>query len=388
MRLRAGHVVFALIALVTAFMVVVTTRVPSGDPASDAGVDATLPPAGSAPDERAVLEIDREMDFGIISRAEPAHRTLPVCNRGKRPLVIRDIQTSCACTRGELPPGKNIIPPGGCADVRVTVFPNRIFGFKSVKTLTFMSNDPVNPSVTVDVAATVDPEFSLEPETLDFGTVEKGTETRRTLRLATLTEEPVTVTAAGDRMPDAAETAPPGPWRHEIEKVPEADWKVPGKPEWLIHVTLEDWAAPGSLESAVFLSTDVKRFPHFRVPVTGEVRAPYTLTPDIPGGVLLLPAGQFAVLAVRAEAPLSCAGTGEVAGLTAAVQPDGDGRGFQLTVSGSPDSPPGRHEETLRVDIQTGEKTFQERLRVRWFGAARPPGDTPEPGPPGPATGE
>lgn len=387
MRLRAGHIVFALIALVTAFVVVVATRAPSGDPASDAGVDATLPPAGSAPDERAVIDIDREMDFGIVSRTEPTHGTLAVCNRGKRPLVIRDIQTSCACTRGELPPGKNVIPPGECADVRVSIYPNRIFGFKSVKTLTFMSNDPVNPSVTVDVAATVDPEFSLEPETLDFGTVEKGTETRRTLRLATLTEEPVTVTAAGDRMPAAAETVPPGPWRHEIEKVPEADWKVPGKPEWLIHVTLEDWAAPGPLKSAVFLSTDVKRFPHFRVPVTGEVRAPYTLTPEIPGGILAIPPGQPSVVSVRAEAPVSCSAAGEVAGLAVAVRPDGDGLGFRLEVSAAPDTPPGRHEETLRVDILTGGKTFQERLRVRWFGSVRPP-DTPESGPAGPVAGE
>ncbi len=374
MRLRAGHIVLALVVLVTAFVVAVTTRVPSGDPASDAGVDATLPPAGSAPDEMAVIDIDREMDFGIVSRTETTHGTLAVCNRGKRPLAIRDIQTSCACTRGELPPGKNVIPPGECADVRVSIYPNRIFGFKSVKTLTFMSNDPANPSVTVTVSATVDPEFSLDPETLDFGTVEKGTETRRTLRLATLTEAPVTVTAAGDRMPDAADTAPPGPWRHEIEKVPEADWKVPGKPEWLIHVTLEDWAAPGPIESAVFLSTDVKRFPHFRVPVAGEVRAPYTLTPDIPGGVLALPPGQAAVVAVRAEAPVSCAGTGEASGLAVAVQPDGDGLGFRLEVSAVPDTPPGRHEETLPFDILTGGKTFQERLRVRWFGAARPAG--------------
>ena len=374
MRLRAGHIVFALIVLVTAFVVVVTTRVPSGDTAPDAGVDATLPPAGSAPDERAVLEVDREMDFGVIARTEPAHRTLPVCNRGKRPLVIRDIQTSYACTRGELPPGKNVIPPGECADARVTVYPNRIFGFKSVKTLTFMSNDPVNPSVTVDVAATVDPEFSLEPETLDFGTVEKGTETRRTLRLTTLAEEPVTVTAAGDRMPDAADTAPPGPWRHEIEKVPEADWKVPGKPEWLIHVTLEGWALPGPLESAVFLSTDVKRFPHFRVPVTGEVRAPYTLSPEVSAGMLALPPGQSASVAVRAEAPVSCTGTGEASGLAVVVQPDGDGLGFRLEVSAAPDTPPGRHEETLPVDISTGGKTYQERLRVRWFGAVLPAG--------------
>lgn len=387
MRLRAGHVIFALIVLVTAFVVVVTTRVPSGDPASDAGVDATLPPAGSAPDETAVIDIDREMDFGIVSRTETTHGTLPVCNRGKRPLAIRDIQTSCACTRGELPPGKNVIPADECADVRVSIYPNRIFGFKSVKTLTFMSNDPANPSVTVTVSATVDPEFSLDPETLDFGTVDKGSETRRTLRLATLTEAPVTVTAAGDRMPDAADTAPPGPWRYEIEKVPETDWKVPGKPEWLIHVTLEDWAAPGPIESAVFLSTDVKRFPHFRIPVTGEVRAPYTLTPEIPGGILALPPGQSAVVAVRAEAPVSCAGTGEAAGLAGTVQPDGDGLGFRLEVSASPDTPPGRHEETLRFDILTGEKTFQERLRVRWFGSVRP-ADTPEPGPPGPAAGE
>lgn len=388
MRLRAGHIILALVVLVTAFVVVVTTRVPSGDPASDAGVDATLPPAGSAPDETAAIDIDREMDFGIVSRTETTHGTLAVCNRGKRPLAIRDIQTSCACTRGELPPGKNVIPPGECADVRVSIYPNRIFGFKSVKTLTFMSNDPANPSVTVTVSATVDPEFSLEPETLDFGTVEKGTETRRTLRLATLTEEPVTVTAAGDRMPDAADTSPHGPWRHEIEKVPEADWKVSGKPEWLIHVTLEDWAAPGPLERAVFLSTDVKRFPHFRVPVTGAVRAPYTLSPDFPGGILALPPGQPAVVAVRAEAPVSCAATGAAAGLAVAVRPDGDGLGFRLEVSASPDTPPGRHEETLRFDILTGEKTFQERLRVRWFGSVRPSADTPEPGPPGPAAGE
>lgn len=375
MRIRAGHVILALLALLTVFVVLATMRV--RDEAEETVSGAPLPPVGADMDQVPVIEVEtRALNLGVVPNDRDGKGSLRIYNRGRRPLEIRDIRSSCACTRGEMPKRSGPIPPGGHADMEITVYPRRIFGFHSIKTLTIMTNDPVSPSLEVAVEALVNPEFALDPESFEFGTVEKGAEARRTLRLTTLLEKPVKVAGVTSHLP-SEEPQKVDPWRFEVEEVPAAEWKSPGKPEWLIHAVLADWAGPGSFADPVFIATDVERFPYHRIAAEGVVSAPYTIEAEMMGRVFVLPPdGAPGVIRLRSAEPLECSGFSVPDGMVAArAVADDDGMGFRLEFSVKPDSTPGRHEESAEFDILCGGRHFKERVMLRWFsvpGLARP----------------
>ncbi len=375
MRIRAGHVILALLALLTGFVVLATMRV--RDVEQEVAPAAPLPPVGGDMDQVPVIEVEtRALNLGVVPNDRDGKGSLRVYNRGRRPLEIRDIRSSCACTRGEMPSRSGTIPPGGHADMEVTVYPRRIFGFHSIKTLTIMSNDPANPSLEVTIEAKVDPEFALDPENFEFGKVEKGTEARRTLRLVTLAGKPVKVTGITSYLP-SDEPPKVDPWRFELEELPAAEWKSPEKPEWLVHAVLADWAPSGHFADAVFIATDVERFPYHRILAEGEVAAPYTVEAEMMGRFFVLPPdGAPGVIRVRSAEPVECPGVSVPDGMIAArAVADGDGMGFRLEFTMKPDSTPGRHEEPAEFDILCGGRPFKERLMLRWFsvqGLARP----------------
>ncbi|HEX71813.1 MAG TPA: DUF1573 domain-containing protein, partial [Candidatus Hydrogenedentes bacterium] len=117
----------------------------------------------------------------MSNTANTEHR-LKVFNHGKAPLRIFDIKTTCAaCTIGFMPPERAVIPPGGESHIEVVFIPRGVHGFFSHKTLTIYSNDPKQPALMVNVKASVDPEFALEPEEIDFGTLQKGEIPQKTM---------------------------------------------------------------------------------------------------------------------------------------------------------------------------------------------------------------
>jgi len=286
MRIRAHHIVILALALITAFIFYATTLHHDVEEPDDALVGLAPPmdvPMEMAPE----IALDStHVDLGVIPNEGETRKEVPVYNRGGSTLVITDVRTSCSmCTVGYFEGDTNKITPGASSMLKIVVSPKGIHGFYSQKTLTLMCNDPRSPQMEVTVEARVEPEYVVEPEGFDFGTVDKGTAPRVSVVLRSLTETPVTVLSV-TLSPEEKTPKDGDPIAFTIEPVEPSSRKEPERMEYRITAALTPDMRAGTFETPVFLHTDLKRFSVDRILAKGTVAAPYTLelsqnTPDL-----------------------------------------------------------------------------------------------------------
>jgi len=94
-------------------------------------------------------------DFGDIAPDRKVERIFTLMNKGTRDLVIQDVSSSCGCTAALV--DKDIIPPGGTADILVTYDPrvNKDQGRFITRKVRIKSNDPVVPLAEFTISANV-----------------------------------------------------------------------------------------------------------------------------------------------------------------------------------------------------------------------------------------
>jgi hypothetical protein len=91
-------------------------------------------------------------DFGTLTQGESASSSFKFKNTGKSDLLIRKVKTSCGCTA--VAPEDKLVPAGGESKIDVT-FRSRGKKGKQNKTITVITNDPINPSSTLKVTGTI-----------------------------------------------------------------------------------------------------------------------------------------------------------------------------------------------------------------------------------------
>jgi hypothetical protein len=103
--------------------------------------------ACTAPPPRIVVEPSFQ-DLGERQQ-ELLELTYTVRNEGGSPLEIIMISTSCGCTQAAME--TNTIPPGGSAELKVTMDPieDDLYG-ELLRVIYVRSNDPENPEVAVE----------------------------------------------------------------------------------------------------------------------------------------------------------------------------------------------------------------------------------------------
>jgi hypothetical protein len=398
MRIRSNHVVVLTIVAISAFVLFVVLRSPieavPGD--SPVPVDSQLAseddflaearslsekapapadPVGSLPgvdDDPAMVPViaveTTQYDIGVIPNEGLSYGTFVVANRGKAPLKISDIRTSCACTTGKVKRSDSMIPPGQSAEVEVTVDPRRIAGFHSHKTLTIFSNDPATPQVAVDVIAKVDPEFEVVPEEVDFGSVNKGEAASATIVVRQLRDKPVKlkdVEAFGsDSVKDVT---------YSFSERPRSAWTHLDKAEYEIQIALSPAVSPGAFARYFTISTNVDRLPSMRIPVKGTVNSFYAVVPQYPQRLMLQGASDSqrtyeGTARVSADRPIQIEDLEyDSAMLTVEVLPGGDERHLELHVQTAPGVAKGRVEEEVGFKVRTEEGVYPDRIVARAF---------------------
>ncbi len=103
-------------------------------------------------------------NFGHLSRAKNVVHEFVFINRGSQDLVIDEISASSECS--VIPPHETTIPPGSTGSLIVRVRTLGAFGVQH-GTVSVMSNDPVNPVITLGMHGTVRVQ-SPPKEDLDF----------------------------------------------------------------------------------------------------------------------------------------------------------------------------------------------------------------------------
>ena len=316
MRIRPAYIVVFILLVIGGFILYAALSNPAtgtdsrgASPAPSTG-PGILPPVDQAQDQVAHLEVETDtFDMGTVPNHEPTTKPITVRNTGQKTLEVKDITTTCACTTGKITPEQ--IRPGGEATLEVTVYPNRVPGFYSKKRLTIMSNAPNAPMQNIDVTAHIEPEFSVEPEELDFGEVQKGQKAQRQVLFRQVGGEPIEVLDV--RPMDEAEKGV----SFEYARRPESAWQEPGKAEYEIVATLEPWAPIGEYSQAYEIITSCKRVPRYRQKFTATVHGFYELSQDRvfftmrPGMTTDKPLGELVVQADRPIEIVDAQVTGE-----------------------------------------------------------------------------
>lgn len=93
-------------------------------------------------------------DFGTVEEGQLIEKDFSFTNTGKTDLIIRKIKASCGCTTVE--PADKLIKPGKTSSFKASIKSNGFSG-RIAKTVTIITNDPVNPSVVVRITGTVNP---------------------------------------------------------------------------------------------------------------------------------------------------------------------------------------------------------------------------------------
>ncbi len=93
-----------------------------------------------------------EFNFGTINEGEKREFDFVLTNNGKSDLIIRKVKASCGCTA--VTPTETVIKPGKSTNVK-TIFDSTGKPGKQNKTITVITNDPENSTITLRVTGDV-----------------------------------------------------------------------------------------------------------------------------------------------------------------------------------------------------------------------------------------
>ncbi len=156
-------------------------REPAAGPAARAARESAAPeqrPAQPPQEEelegpRLRLEKDGH-DFGKIHDTNPQVYDLEITNIGNRPLTIHRISTSCGCTSTNKSEIEGTpIPPGESRFIEIKYKP-KATAQKVTKTVTFQSDDYVEPVQRFKVSAQLIEPARLEPPRYQMGQIRSG----------------------------------------------------------------------------------------------------------------------------------------------------------------------------------------------------------------------
>ncbi len=402
MRIRGSHIVVVVIAALGGLLLLVMLGPSSArekdhddfiqearklqlSKSGSSEVAGDMPSVETEPGAGAQLALETtEFDMGLISNSKTTTKDLMVYNKGKRDLKISTIKTTCGCTVGTFNPkaprpGYNedvVIRPGEKLPMKVMLDPFRVAGFYSHKTLTIYSTDMTNPTQEVEVYSHIEPEYTLEPESLDFGTIEMGTPATQKIRIRQASATPVKIkdveitarrkrTEPRDVHREALENQ--DPFTLELKDVPASEWKAPDRPEWDVTVSLASSLPLGTFQSQFYILSDVKRVPKFGYTLKADVRTFFRVEPPIIRVRDKATPGQekVATATILSEQPFTLEGlsiTGK--DLSVSTRPGDQPNTMFVDVNVLATAEPSLKTETISMKVKSGEKSVDYSTRV------------------------
>ena len=401
MRVRTSHLVVTIMALIAIFVLLAYLRLngafgvtKSGDfleevkqlRESGGGSDTvagTIHAVGELYTGAKIGVETTHFDMGLIDNTKTTSKTMPVYNRGKVALEIPEIRTSCGCTLGELPKNSRkddgtpvtVIPPGGELPMTITVDPFRIPGFSSEKVLTLFSNDPDSPSVEVIVSATVKPEFTLEPDTLDFGSIEIGSQPEAKILLREVDAPDLDITGLrpgrnASTSPDADGETPDlesAKYTLDLEKRPESAWQSPDHPEWEITVRLAPDLPAGEFRDSFVIESNIKRVDVIGYRIGAIVDSFFTVAPTMLSvRNAVEPGNDHIATAVVSSAKDFSVEDLDVSGtaFTVEIRQGDTPHTFFIDLGVRPDAGPGLKNERVSFTVRSGDKAVKHSMRA------------------------
>ena len=93
------------------------------------------------------------IDYGQVVRGADGERVFTFTNTGDKPLIIKDVKTSCGCTAAEYPKPTDLIAPGQKGQIKVQYDTNIPNAFS--KSISIFSNAKENGRKILRIKGTV-----------------------------------------------------------------------------------------------------------------------------------------------------------------------------------------------------------------------------------------
>jgi hypothetical protein len=248
---------FFLVSLM-AFLLIPTVTTAQENPAATAAAPPALTPTVNPATAPLIYFKKPKHDFGEVVEGPDITHDFYFHNRGKSVLHIDKAETSCGCTAAVLG-GKNDIPPGGRGIIKVT-YHTQGRPWRTAKTITVFSNDPVHPNYALEIGMTVVREVEIQPERITFVNARRGTKQTTLFKVLGRPEKPLKVLSV-ESVNKRVSVTGIKPYRDEKAKRDGAE----------VELTLPDTYPITVIDDELIVKTDDVNKPEARASVTADV---------------------------------------------------------------------------------------------------------------------
>jgi len=190
-------------------------------------------------------------DFGEVFEDKELTHTFVLKNTGDQDLVIRDLDSDCACTTTE---SDRRIPPGGEGKIRLTIAPYSVLRQFKKQTKVFL-NDPATPTVTLSLVGYAKPFIEIQPSHVVRLRGKAGEAVAAQVRFISHLPIPFEITGFTTDIPQLI----------QVNLKPAEPGKV-----WVVEVKNQS-ASPGNYQGTITLNTNAARRPRLIMRVFGEL---------------------------------------------------------------------------------------------------------------------
>ena len=229
-------------------------------------------------------------DFGVIARGSKIEHRFTMENLYLEDMRIKDITSSCQCTTVEF--SKQPLKTYETMEIVATVDTRKFLGKKEA-TLRVVLDEPFPAEIRLHVYSYIRSDVVFEPGSVQFDTVDHGTEVQRTVRIS--------YAGRSDWQIDDVQSAFP-----YLQARLDLLGRSTGKVEYDLTVTLRKDAPVGYLRDHLILVTNDNNRDASRVPlaVEGIIVAPVSAGPSpLPLGVLKTGQAVTRAVVVRGKVP-------------------------------------------------------------------------------------
>lgn len=303
-----------------------------------------------------VIEITPPVfDFGTLPQESLRKVTTWIRNDGTEPLRIHGITSDCGCTVAQL--SDSTLAPGDSTKLRIT-FSTRHFSGAITKHIRLLTNDPAAPKAPIKLKAVVRAIVSLQPPSVDFGSVPRGESPARTITIKA---------AASDSLRIQDVLVPEETFETRIHNAGSGDSTA-----YSLEIMIRPDAPVGPFSSTARIQTNIRNARTLSLNLKGQIHGFFKAQPcrlllgQVRQGRVRQRSIQLVAQHPGAHRVIGASCSGE--NLQVHVTPIEEGRIYEITVTVPPTMHPGRVHAML--NIQTDDPD-QPEIRIPVQGNVR-----------------
>ncbi len=349
-RIVTAKVAGLLLGSIASFASAQQATPPAAGAATEVGAATSATTAVAAAPAPKLVPVEAIKDVGKVAKGEKIKVDFELRNEGSVELVLSDVRPTCGCTVASFDAR---IAPGAVGKIHAEM-DTVDFSGAIAKTITVLSNDPVQPRITLTIKARVEPQITSNPGYARFVYVQN--------------QAPVTVKQWlwSENFPDFKVLAVKSPYKFiqaqfrpatAEERRPDA----PATNQWIVETTVQPDAEVGALRDFLVVETNHPKQKELRLAITGFVRPLLSVTPQVADfGVLDLAAASqdlSLVLVNFGEAAIEIRGvTASVPGVEAKIKPIEEGRRWEVKLTLTGKMPKGKIDAEVRIDTTSPQQ--------------------------------